>query len=284
MVYRPSEPLAEAPPVEEPPVEEVEPRELAALTFARRAPRAAAAIRSCSAARRTATSARRPERLAPARRDPARGRPLQIVDLGSTNGIEVDGKRVKELASATATSFTLGSTEVVLLSGGATDHVPLASVGVETTLLVLKIAFLVLLYLFIWRIVRSAARDLRLPQESMILSPAAGLGAPRAADRARARPARRRRQPGARGGRRLRDRLDRADGRPQRRQRPAARGRRVRLGPPRALRAAPRRRLRRGHRLDERHVRQRDPARRSDRRLVPGDVVRIGETDLRFER
>ena len=56
---------------------------------------------------------------------------------------------------------------------------PAASVGVETTLLVLKIAFLVLLYLFIWRIVRSAARDLRLPQESMILAPqqaaAAGL-------------------------------------------------------------------------------------------------------------
>ena len=48
---------------------------------------------------------------------------------------------------------------------------PLGSVQVETALLVLKIAFLVLLYLFIWRIVRSAARDLRLPQESMILSP-----------------------------------------------------------------------------------------------------------------
>jgi FHA domain len=53
----------------------------------------------------------------------------------------------------------------------------LASAQVETTLLVLKVAFLVLLYLFIWRIVRSAARDLRLPQESMILAPqqAAGL-------------------------------------------------------------------------------------------------------------
>jgi hypothetical protein len=53
----------------------------------------------------------------------------------------------------------------------------IASAQVETTLLVLKIAFIVLLYLFIWRIVRSAARDLRLPQESMILSPqhAAGL-------------------------------------------------------------------------------------------------------------
>jgi pSer/pThr/pTyr-binding forkhead associated (FHA) protein len=49
--------------------------------------------------------------------------------------------------------------------------VPTGSVGVETTLLVLKIAFLVLLYLFIWRIVRSASRDLRLHQESMILSP-----------------------------------------------------------------------------------------------------------------
>ncbi len=48
---------------------------------------------------------------------------------------------------------------------------PVGSVPVETALLVLKIAFLVLLYLFIWRIVRSASRDLRLPQESMILSP-----------------------------------------------------------------------------------------------------------------
>ena len=45
------------------------------------------------------------------------------------------------------------------------------SAQVETTLLALKFAFLVLLYLFIWRIVRSAARDLRLPQASMILSP-----------------------------------------------------------------------------------------------------------------
>jgi len=47
----------------------------------------------------------------------------------------------------------------------------LGSAQVESTLAILKIAFLVLLYLFIWRIVRSAARDLRLPQESMILRP-----------------------------------------------------------------------------------------------------------------
>ncbi len=58
----------------------------------------------------------------------------------------------------------------------------LASTSVAAVLLGLKIAFLVLLYLFIWRIVRSAAREQRVPhQDSMILSPAAaasvGLGA-----------------------------------------------------------------------------------------------------------
>ena len=56
----------------------------------------------------------------------------------------------------------------------------LASVEVQTVLLILKICFLVLLYLFIWRIVRAAARDVRLPQESFIMAPqqaaAAGLG------------------------------------------------------------------------------------------------------------
>lgn len=59
----------------------------------------------------------------------------------------------------------------------------LAAVEVEAVLLGLKVAFLVLLYLFIWRIVRTVARDVRLPQESFVLAPqqaaAAGLG-PRA--------------------------------------------------------------------------------------------------------
>jgi hypothetical protein len=49
-----------------------------------------------------------------------------------------------------------------------------ASIAVEEALLVLKIVFLVLLYLFIWRIVRSATRDLRLPQESFVLAPEGG--------------------------------------------------------------------------------------------------------------
>jgi hypothetical protein len=50
------------------------------------------------------------------------------------------------------------------------------SVAVDELLLVLKIAFLVLLYLFIWRIVRTASRDLRLPQESFILAPSVAAG------------------------------------------------------------------------------------------------------------
>ena len=56
----------------------------------------------------------------------------------------------------------------------------LASVAVQTVLLLLKLCFLVLLYLFIWRIVRSATKEVRLPQESFILAPreaaAVGLG------------------------------------------------------------------------------------------------------------
>lgn len=54
----------------------------------------------------------------------------------------------------------------------------IGSVAVEEALLVLKLAFLVLLYLFIWRIVRSAARDVRMPQESFVLAPGSvpGLG------------------------------------------------------------------------------------------------------------
>jgi FHA domain-containing protein len=62
------------------------------------------------------------------------------------------------------------------------------NIAVDEALLILKIAFIVLLYLFIWRIVRAASRDFRTSPaaESMIIAPndAAALGlrpqAPRA--------------------------------------------------------------------------------------------------------
>jgi len=43
---------------------------------------------------------------------------------------------------------------------------------VEQTLLALKALFLLLLYVFVWRVIRAAARDLRVPQESVLLGPA----------------------------------------------------------------------------------------------------------------
>ena len=57
----------------------------------------------------------------------------------------------------------------------------LASTRLAEVLLALKLAFLVLLYLFVWRIVRSASREQRaVHSDSMILTPAqaaaAGLG------------------------------------------------------------------------------------------------------------
>jgi hypothetical protein len=46
------------------------------------------------------------------------------------------------------------------------------SIAVDEVLLVLRVAFLVLLYLFIWRIVRTASKDILPQQESFIDAPA----------------------------------------------------------------------------------------------------------------
>ena len=48
---------------------------------------------------------------------------------------------------------------------------------VDQALLVLRVAVLVLLYLFIWRVARTAVRDVRGAQESMIIRPGQGFDA-----------------------------------------------------------------------------------------------------------
>jgi pSer/pThr/pTyr-binding forkhead associated (FHA) protein len=48
---------------------------------------------------------------------------------------------------------------------------------VEQVLLVLRIVFVILLYLFIWRVVRLSIRDVRPSQESLIISPGAAAAA-----------------------------------------------------------------------------------------------------------
>jgi len=51
------------------------------------------------------------------------------------------------------------------------------NVSVDALLVILQVAFLVLLYLFIWRIVRTASRDIRVPQESFVMTPGGGAAA-----------------------------------------------------------------------------------------------------------
>ncbi len=112
IVYRPSEPLAEVPPVEEPPVEEVEPRELAALSFAGEHhelpphPVVLGRSKDCDIRVADPNVSRRHAEIR------LEGDRYTIVDLGSTNGIEVNGKRVSELTLSDGDQFTLGSTEV----------------------------------------------------------------------------------------------------------------------------------------------------------------------------
>jgi len=158
-----------------------------------------------------------------------------------------------------------------------------ASVAVDTALLVLKLAFLVLLYLFIWRIVRTASRDLRLPQESFILAPSREAGVSPAA-------------PPVRSGRLV-----------------VAKSRHLAEGSDFALNSAQLTVGRGGQNdvavpqdefVSARHARfepRQDGVWIQDlgstngtflngaklerpRRLTSGDVVRVGETDLRYER
>jgi hypothetical protein len=65
----------------------------------------------------------------------------------------------------------------------------MSDISVDAALLALKIAFLVLLYVFIWRIVRSASRDFRgdVAQESVLIPPAEAAALGLAPQRVRAR-------------------------------------------------------------------------------------------------
>ena len=158
-----------------------------------------------------------------------------------------------------------------------------ASIAIEEALLILKIAFLVLLYLFIWRIVRTATRDLRLPQESFVLAPSEAAGLANA-------------QPAVEAGRLVVVKS------------PVLREGEVRDldSKPLTLGRAPQNdiRLPDDDYASARHARiepRRDGVWVEDigstngtflngikvtraRKLSPGDVVRVGETELRYER
>jgi hypothetical protein len=140
-----------------------------------------------------------------------------------------------------------------------------STVNVDEALLGLKIAFLILLYLFIWRIVRTASRDLRLPQESFVLTPA---GAREKRERRTAGRLVVLESPALTNGHSVG--IDSA---------PITMGRgeqndvaldRDEFASATHVRFVPQRDVN-GERLP------------SPRRLIPGDVVRVGETELRFD-
>ena len=107
-----------------------------------------------------------------------------IVDLGSTNGIEVNGRRVKRAKLSDGDTITVGLDRGGVRAGNQDDGLRLGR-GRRAVCSSSRSRSSFLLYLFIWRIVRTASRDLRLPQESFILAPSAAAGVQRVADRAR---------------------------------------------------------------------------------------------------
>jgi hypothetical protein len=158
----------------------------------------------------------------------------------------------------------------------------IASVAVDEVLLLLKIGFLVLLYLFIWRVVRTASRDLRAPQESVVLAPQR----PRPKPQAERKPAGRLvvvSSPGlTKGEERVLDSVPLTVGRSAANDVPLegddyASGLHARFEP-------------RGDGVWIQDVGSTNGTfvngerLTAPRRLAPGDVVRVGETDLRFER
>ena len=110
-----------------------------------------------------------PERLAPPRRDPPGG--SDLLDRRPRLDQRPRGQRPPRQARE-ARGRRPGDDR---LDGASLRSlipvIAVSTVEVEELLLGLKLAFLVVLYLFIWRIVRTASKDLRLPQESFILDP-----------------------------------------------------------------------------------------------------------------
>src|SRR5215218_1475355 len=118
--------------------------------------------------------ARRPERVSPTRGDQARER--RILDRRS----QVDQRNRGQRRAGAARPPHACRHDSHREDGADVRARRLMSV--EPVLLALQALFLILLYVFIWRVIRSAARDLRVPQESFIMAPSqlasAGASAP----------------------------------------------------------------------------------------------------------
>ena len=155
----------------------------------------------------------------------------------------------------------------------------LASTRLEEVLLALKIAFLVLLYALIWRIVRTVSRDMRVRRRRRASScRPSPPGRPACTGRA----ARRAGEPCAREGRRILRRLRAAHDRARRQNDVAIDG--DEFASARHVRFEPRRDGVWVQDLGSTNGTYVNGVRiEGARRLDPGDVIRVGETDLRFD-
>ena len=120
---------------------------------------------------------------------------LNVRDLGSTNGITVDGHRVTNVAVGDGSQVTIGKTTmtVVVTESGALDPSGQATPMSELTLLLIRFAYLAILWIFVLSaisVIRSDMFGARVPEAAR---GAAG-PAPRKPARA-AKPGRRRGAP-----------------------------------------------------------------------------------------
>ena len=204
-----------------------------------------------------------------------------IVDLGSTNGVERQRQAHRPRARARRRPHhaRLDGDRVRALAAVVT----LLALETDETLLILKIAFLVLLYGFIVLVVRSATKGMA--------AGAAGEHRPR-----RRRGGALRAEHGLPPTRLLvvaSPELERGQRRSRSRRRRSSAGMRtsgIRLdrdefasGAPRAHRAAAGRRVGRRPRLDERDVRERQEAEARDSSPRPATSIRIGATELQVQ-
>src|SRR5438132_1215470 len=153
----------------------------------RRAPRGGQAARRDRTLEGVRRPDPRPEHVAPPRGAPPGGRDL--LDRRP----RLDERHRGERAARQAGEAVERGQGQARLDGGRLQPgapVTVASVAIEEVLLILKIAFLVLLYLFIWRIVSTASRDVRLPQESFVLAPSSPAAQQLAAAAAQSSPGR----------------------------------------------------------------------------------------------
>ena len=194
-----------------------------------------------------------------------------LIDLGSTNGTQLNGQTVQQRELADGDRITIGTTVLEFREGRPMTPFALSAI---------KYGLLVLVYLFIWRAMRrvvpgrrARSRRRAAPEQERAAATAGHAADGRRSSSCTSRTARSR---------------ARSSSRPSMTwaARPSARSCWTTRTPRSSTRACSARTgvVRRGPRLDERHVRERPEAGRAGAWCSPGDKIRVGTTMLELQR